>query len=82
MPDCSISVADCSIRVNQSFSVIYNLIKQGFWHGTSILPFMLALCSMLSGTYYAQKYAGIISRSWQTTFDNAYELVHCTAAIL
>ena len=27
---------------------------------TIILPIMLALCSMLLGTYYAQNYAGII----------------------
>ena len=27
------------------------------------LPIMLALCLMLLGTYYAQNYAGIISRS-------------------
>ena len=30
---------------------------------TNILPIMLALCSMLSGTYYAHNYASIIGRS-------------------
>ena len=40
---------DCSIRVYQSFVTI---VKK--------FPIMLALCLMLSMTYYAQKYAGII----------------------
>ena len=36
---------------------------QGFKYGSDILPIMLALCSMLSGTYYAHNYASIIGGS-------------------
>ena len=32
-------------------------------HLSEIFPIMLALCSMLSVTYYAQNYAGIIGWS-------------------
>ena len=45
---------DCSIRVYQSFVAILK-----------IFPIMLALCLMLSVTYYAQNYAGIIG--WSLT---------------
>ena len=31
-----------------------------------IIPIMLALCLMLSGTYYAKNYAGIIGRGLHT----------------
>ena len=44
---------DCSIRVYQSFIATH----------THTFPIMLALCLMLSVTYYAQNYAGIISWS-------------------
>ena len=38
--------------------MIYNFTIKDLQHGPNILPIMLALCSMLSGTYYAQNYAG------------------------
>ena len=41
-------------------SVIATLISNNSYYCTNILPIMLALCSMLSGTYYAQNYASII----------------------
>ena len=44
---------DYSIRVYQSFVAIFQ----------KYFLFMLALCSMLSVTYYAQNYAGIIGWS-------------------
>ena len=37
--------------------------KQEFILLQNILPIMLALCSMLSGTYYAHNYASIIGGS-------------------
>jgi len=37
------------------FSVIYKIYSMAL-----ILPIMLALCSILSGTYYAQNYTGKI----------------------
>ena len=43
----------CSIRVYQSFVAIFK----------KTIPIMLALCSMLSVTYYAQNYTGIIGWS-------------------
>ena len=43
---CSIRIADCSIRVYQSFSVPYNLTSKDFQHGTRILHRHL-LCSKL-----------------------------------
>ena len=45
---------DCSVRVYQSI-ICCNFLK--------IFPIMLALCLMLSVTYYAQSYAGIIGWS-------------------
>ena len=42
------------------FSVI--AAKDSYYY-TNILPIMLALCSMLSGTYYAHNYASIIGGS-------------------
>ena len=47
---------DCSIIVSQPFSVACVFA----YSMTVILPIMLALCLMLSGTYYAQNYASII----------------------
>ena len=44
---------DCSIRVYQSFVAILQ----------KIIPIMLALCLMLSVTYYAQNCTGIIGWS-------------------
>jgi len=55
---CFITFTDCSIRV---YYVIYTLISKDIaWHNNSSMP---ALCSMLSCTYYAQDYAGIIGGS-------------------
>ena len=48
-------------------SVIATLISKDSYYYTNILPIMLALCSMLSGTYYAHNYASIIGRSLSTT---------------
>ena len=50
---------DCFIRVYRSISLTYNLIGKDFQY---TVPIMLALCLMLSGTYYAKNYAGIIGR--------------------
>ena len=44
-------------------SVIAILISKNSYYYTNILPIMLALCSMLSGTYYAHDYASIIGGS-------------------
>ena len=44
-------------------SVIAILISRNSYYYTNILPIMLALCSMLSGTYYAHNYASIIGGS-------------------
>ena len=43
--------------------VIAVLISKNSYYYTNILPIMLALCSMLSGTYYAHNYASIIGGS-------------------
>ena len=51
---------DCSNRIYQLSIICRNFSK--------IFPIMLALCLMLSVTYYAQNYAGIISRSLLTIF--------------
>ena len=47
-------------------SVIAILISKNSYYYTNILPIMLALCSMLSGTYYAHNYASIIGGSLAT----------------
>ena len=47
---------DCSVIVSQPFSVACIFA----YSMTIILPIMLALCLMLSGTYHAQNYASII----------------------
>ena len=44
-------------------SVIAILISKNSYYYTNILPIMLALCSMLSDTYYAHNYASIIGGS-------------------
>ena len=44
-------------------SVIAILISKNPYYYTNILPIMLALCSMLSDTYYARNYASIIGGS-------------------
>ena len=49
---------DCSIRVYQSIAAIFQ----------HIFLIMLTLCSMLSVTYYAQNYAGIIGWSLNKSF--------------
>ena len=46
-------------------SVIAIFISKNSYYYTNILPIMLALCSMLSGIYYAHNYASIIGRSLQ-----------------
>ena len=56
---------ECSIRVYQSLLIIVFLAKN--------LLFMLALCLMLLGTYYAQYYASII-------FGGCLNM-HCTVYI-
>ena len=43
--------------------VIAILISKNPYYYTNILPIMLALCSMLSDTYYAHNYASIIGGS-------------------
>ena len=43
--------------------VIAILISKNSYYYTNILPIMLALCSMLSDTYYAHNYASIIGGS-------------------
>ena len=60
--DCSIRVNDCSIRLYRSFCDSY-FYMQEFVLLQNILPIMLALCSMLSGTYYAHTYGSIIGGS-------------------
>ena len=52
-------------------SVIAILISKNSYYYTNILPVMLALCSMLSGTYYAHNYASIIGGSLEITHKNA-----------
>ena len=44
-------------------SVIAILISKNSYYCTNILPIILALCSMLSDTYYAHNYASIICGS-------------------
>ena len=46
-------------------SVIAILISKNSYYYINILPIMLALCSMLSDTYYAHNYASIIGGSLQ-----------------
>ena len=48
-------------------SVITILISKNSYYYTNVLPIMLALCSMLSGTYYAHNYASIIGGSLPKT---------------
>ena len=45
------------------FIIIIIFYKQEFVLLQNILPIMLALCSILSGTYYAHNYASIIGGS-------------------
>ena len=53
-------------------SVIATLINKNSYYYTNILPIMLALCSMLSGTYYAHNYASIIGGSLNITREIIY----------
>ena len=48
--------------------VIAILISKNSYYYTNILPIMLALCSMLSDTYYAHNYASIIGGSLKVDF--------------
>ena len=66
----SIRVTGCSIRVYRSFCDS-NFYKQEFILLQNIPPIMLALCSMLSSTYYAHNYASIIGGSLPKT-----DLIH------
>ena len=50
--------------IDLSVSYFY---KQEFILLQNILPIMLALCSMLSGTYYAHNYASIIGGSLEAS---------------
>ena len=50
-------------------SVIAILISKNSYYYTNILPIMLALCSMLSDTYYAHNYACIIGGSLQLSIS-------------
>ena len=43
--------------------------KDSYYY-TNILPIMLALCLILSGTYYAHNYASIIGRSLVTSLSS------------
>ena len=60
---------DCSIRVCRSFSLTFNLTGKDSRSTEIILPIMLALCLMLSGTYYAQNYASIIGGCLQSVYQ-------------
>ena len=56
-----------SIRVYRSFSLTCNLTGKDFQYIYILkiitgIQIMLALCLMLSGTYYAKNYAGIIGQ--------------------
>ena len=42
---------------------LFVMISKNSYYYTNILPIMLALCSMLSDTYYAHNYASIIGGS-------------------
>ena len=53
-------------------SVIAILITKNSYYYTNIQPIMLALCSILSGTYYAHNYPSIIGGSLQTTKRHSY----------
>ena len=63
-----ISGINCSIIVSQLFSVACIFA----YSMTIILPIMLVLCLMLSGTYYAQNFASIIG--WCLTRAHAQSL--------
>ena len=56
--------SDCSIRVYRSISLTYSLTGKDFQYNILkiIIPIMLALCLMLSSTYYAKNYAGMIGQ--------------------
>ena len=50
-------------------SVITILISKNSYYYTNILPIMLALCSMLSDTYFAHNYASIIGGSLHKSYN-------------
>ena len=54
--ECSIRVITKMVTVLLEYIDLFNVFNQ-------TLPIMLALCSMLLDTYYAQNYAGIIGAS-------------------
>ena len=55
-------------------SVIPILISKNSYYYTNIPPIMLALCSMLSDTYYAHNYASIIGESLLNGVGSGNEL--------
>ena len=64
----ALSYDDCSIRVHRLFTTILHkcLILILLLKYIIYFPVMLALCLMLSMTYYAENYAGIIGGSLDT----------------
>ena len=48
------------------------------YYYTNVLPIMLALCLMLSGTYYAHNYASIIGGS---LFTSTCSFIACSSSI-
>ena len=62
---------DCSVIESQPFSMTCIFA----YSMTIILPIMLALCLMLSGTYYAQNYASIIGWCLTTSNTNNKDLI-------
>ena len=58
-------------------SVIAILISKNSYYYTNILPIMLALCSMLSDTYYAHNYASIIGGSLEVGIVEDLQMREC-----
>ena len=56
---------DCSVIVSQPFSMACIFA----YSMTVFLPIMLALCLILSGTYYAQNYGSVIGWCLLLTID-------------
>ena len=62
--------------------VIAILISKNSYYYTNILPIMLALCSMLSDTYYAHNYASIIGGSLLLSIIIAEHVVVLTTSLM
>ena len=58
------------------------LISKNSYYYTNILPIMLALCSMLSDTYYAHNYASIIGGSLLLSIIIAEHVVVLTTSLM